>query len=70
VKRSKTRDREVLYLGRNPEFVRLIDEARARLAAGQKLSFDQMKKAILPKRSRKAKSKRSAARKRRPIAAR
>ena len=50
MKRSKTRDREVLYLGRNPEFVRLIDEARARLAAGQKLSFDQMKKAILLKR--------------------
>jgi len=63
VKRTKAVDREVRYLGRHPEFLRIIAEARARFAAGRKLSLDEVKRAVLAKRSPKAGSKRSTARK-------
>jgi len=63
VKRTKAVDREVLYLGRHPEFLRIISEARARFATGRKLSLDEVKRAVLPKRAPKASSKRPTARK-------
>jgi hypothetical protein len=35
----------------DPEFPQLIAEARAEIAAGRKLSLDEMKSAVLPKPS-------------------
>ena len=51
MKRMKAVEREVLRLGRNPEFRRIIAEARARFAAGRKLSLEEFERLVLPKRS-------------------
>jgi len=41
-------DREPLALSAHPEFLELIARWRAQFAAGQTLSLDEMKKAVLP----------------------
>ena len=47
----KNVDRESLALSHHPEFLQLIAQSRAEFAAGRKLSLDQMRRAVLPKRS-------------------
>ena len=44
----KAVDRESLALSAHPEFLDLIARSRAQFAAGQTLSLDEMKKAVLP----------------------
>lgn len=46
----KSVDQESLALSAHPEFLALIARSRAQFAAGQTLSFDEMKKAVLPQR--------------------
>jgi antitoxin (DNA-binding transcriptional repressor) of toxin-antitoxin stability system len=46
-------DRESLALSAHPEFLQLIERSRAQFAAGQTLSFDEMKKAVMPRRKAK-----------------
>ncbi|MBI3681251.1 MAG: hypothetical protein HY235_12750 [Acidobacteria bacterium] len=46
----KAVDRESLALSGHPEFLELIERSRAQFAAGQTLSLDEMKEAVLPKR--------------------
>jgi PHD/YefM family antitoxin component YafN of YafNO toxin-antitoxin module len=41
-------DRESWALSTNAEFLALIEQARAEFAAGRTLSFDEMKRAVLP----------------------
>ena len=41
-------DRESLALSTHPEFLDLIARARREFAAGKTLSFEEMKKAVLP----------------------
>ena len=41
-------DWESLALRAHPEFLELIERSRAQFAAGQTLSLDEMKKAVLP----------------------
>ena len=49
VKRTKKNaDWEVTGLGLNPEFFKLVAAARARFAAGRKISLDELKRAALP----------------------
>jgi len=43
-------DRKSLVLSTHPEFMALIARSRAQFAAGQTLSLDEMKKAVLPRR--------------------
>ena len=45
----KNVDRETLALSCNAEFLRMVADARARFAAGRKLSLDEVKRAFLPK---------------------
>ena len=47
----KNVDRESLALSSHPDFLRVIRRARAEFAAGRKLSLDEMKRAVLPRRS-------------------
>jgi len=42
-------DQESLALSAHPEFLDLIARSRAEFAAGQKLSLDEMKRAVLPR---------------------
>jgi len=44
----KNVDRESLELSTNPEFLAIIERARAEIAAGRTLSLDEMKRAVLP----------------------
>jgi PHD/YefM family antitoxin component YafN of YafNO toxin-antitoxin module len=44
----KNVDRESLALSTNPEFLAIIERARAEMASGRKLSHDEMKRAVLP----------------------
>lgn len=46
----KNVDRESLALSHHPEFLALIAQSRAEFAAGRKLSLDEMRHAVLPKR--------------------
>ncbi|MBI4280278.1 MAG: hypothetical protein HY660_17640 [Armatimonadetes bacterium] len=46
----KNVDRESLALSQHPEFLQLIAQSRAEFAAGRKLSLEEMKRAVLPKR--------------------
>ena len=46
----KAVDRESLALSAHPEFLDLIARSRAQFAAGQTLTLDEMKKAVLPRR--------------------
>jgi hypothetical protein len=48
----KNVDRETLALSCNAEFLQIVAEARARFSAGRKLSLDEVKRAVLPKRPR------------------
>jgi hypothetical protein len=50
-------DRESLALGRHPKVLKIIAEARARLAAGRGLSHEEVVRALLPKRTRRKRSK-------------
>jgi hypothetical protein len=43
-------DRESLALSAHPEFLDLIARSRAQFEAGQTLTLDEMKKAVLPQR--------------------
>ncbi|MBI1848347.1 MAG: hypothetical protein HY294_10020 [Candidatus Rokubacteria bacterium] len=47
----KNVDRETLALSHHSEFLQLIEEARAEIAAGRTLSLQDMKRAVLPGRS-------------------
>ncbi len=47
----KNVDRESLALSHHPEFLELIAQSRADFAAGRKLSLDEMRRSVLPKRS-------------------
>lgn len=40
-------DKESLSLSTNPEFMELIEKARAEFAAGQKLTLEEMKREVL-----------------------
>jgi antitoxin (DNA-binding transcriptional repressor) of toxin-antitoxin stability system len=42
-------DRESIALSAHPEFLELIERSRAQFAAGQTLSLDEMKEAVLPR---------------------
>ena len=46
----KAVDRESLALSAHPEFLDLIARSRAQFAAGQTLTLDEMKRAVLPQR--------------------
>jgi hypothetical protein len=46
----KAVDQESLALSAHPEFLDLIARSRAQFAAGQTLTLDEMKKAVLPRR--------------------
>jgi hypothetical protein len=60
VKRTKKNaDWEVTELGLNQEFLKLLAAARARFAAGRKISLDEMKRAVLPQRLLKRRSGRA-----------
>ena len=52
-------DRESLALSQHPEFLRIIARSRAELAAGRKLTLDQMKRAVSPKRKSRKRTRRS-----------
>jgi hypothetical protein len=45
---KKAVDWEVADLGRNPEFLKLLAAARARMAAGRSLSLGEVKKRVKP----------------------
>jgi antitoxin (DNA-binding transcriptional repressor) of toxin-antitoxin stability system len=47
----KNVDRESLTLSHHPEFLELIAQSRAEFAAGRRLSLDEMRRSVLPKRS-------------------
>jgi antitoxin (DNA-binding transcriptional repressor) of toxin-antitoxin stability system len=47
----KNVDRESLALSHHPEFLELIAQSRAEFAAGRRLSLDEMRRSVLPKRS-------------------
>ena len=47
----KNVDRESLALSHHPEFLELIAQSRGEFAAGRKLSLDEMRRSVLPKRS-------------------
>lgn len=40
-------DKESLSLSMNPEFIEIIEKARAEFAAGKRLSFEEMKRQVL-----------------------
>ena len=61
----KNVDRESLLLSQHPEFRAIIARSRAEFAAGRKLSLQEMKRAVLPKRTAKSRTKRPAGRARR-----
>jgi len=46
----KETDRESLALSGHPEFLQLIARSRAQFAAGQTLTLEEMKRAVLPRR--------------------
>jgi antitoxin (DNA-binding transcriptional repressor) of toxin-antitoxin stability system len=46
----KNVDRESLALSHHPEFLELIAQSRAEFAAGRKLSLEEMRRSVLPKR--------------------
>jgi PHD/YefM family antitoxin component YafN of YafNO toxin-antitoxin module len=46
----KNFDRESLALSTNPEFLAIIESARAECAARRTISLEAMKQAVLPKR--------------------
>jgi antitoxin (DNA-binding transcriptional repressor) of toxin-antitoxin stability system len=52
-------NRESLALSQHPEFLGIIARSRAELAAGRKLTFDQMKRAVSPKRTSRKRTRRS-----------
>lgn len=47
----KNVDQESLALSHHPEFLGLIAQSRAELAAGRKLSLDEMRRSVLSKRA-------------------
>jgi len=51
-------DRESLALSSHPEFLDLIARARREFAAGKTISFEEMKKAVLPPRTADKRAKR------------
>lgn len=63
-------DRESLALSAHPEFLALITRARREFAAGKTLSFEEMKRAVLPSRRPANKRLERTRRTRRPAAKR
>lgn len=47
----KNVDRESLALSSHPEFLEIIEKLRRQFAAGDTLSLEEMKRAVLPRRS-------------------
>jgi antitoxin (DNA-binding transcriptional repressor) of toxin-antitoxin stability system len=47
----KNVDRESLALSSHPEFMEIITKSRRQFAAGKTLSLEEMKKAVLPRRT-------------------
>ena len=41
-------DREALALSMSPEFMQIIEQARREVAAGETVSLEEMKRAVLP----------------------
>jgi PHD/YefM family antitoxin component YafN of YafNO toxin-antitoxin module len=58
-------DRESLRLSTNPEFLRLIEQSRAEIAAGKSLSLNEVRKRVLPRTRASKRPSRPAARRRR-----
>ena len=52
-------DRESLALSQHPEFLGIIARRRAELATARKLTLDQMKRAVSPKRTPRKRTRRS-----------
>jgi antitoxin (DNA-binding transcriptional repressor) of toxin-antitoxin stability system len=52
-------DRESLALSQHPEFLRIIARSRAEFATGRKLTLDQMKRVVSPKRTSRKRTRRS-----------
>lgn len=61
----KNIDRESLVLSQHPEFLAIIAQSRAELAAGRRLSLEEIKSAVLPKRTPKTRIRRTTRRARR-----
>ena len=61
----KNIDRESLVLSQHPEFLAIIAQSRAELSAGRRLSLEEIKRAVLPKRTPKTRLRRAARRARR-----
>jgi len=57
-------DRESLALSSHPGFLDLIERARREFAGGKTLSFDEMKKAVLPPKTTNKKMERPRKRRR------
>ncbi len=53
-------DQETLLLSAHPEFLDIIARSRAEFAAGQKLSLDEMKRAVLTRQKGNKRVKRTA----------
>jgi antitoxin (DNA-binding transcriptional repressor) of toxin-antitoxin stability system len=51
-------DRESLVLSQHPEFLKIIARSRAEFATGRKLTLEQMKRAVSPKRTSKKRIRR------------
>lgn len=47
----KNVDRESLVLSSHPEFLEIIEKSRRQFAAGDTLSLEEMKRAVLPRRA-------------------
>jgi antitoxin (DNA-binding transcriptional repressor) of toxin-antitoxin stability system len=47
----KNVDRESLALSSHPEFMEIIEKSRRQFAAGNTLSLEEMKRAVLPRRA-------------------
>ena len=47
----KNVDRESLALSSHPEFLEIIEKSRRQFAAGDTLSLEEMKRAVLPRRA-------------------
>jgi antitoxin (DNA-binding transcriptional repressor) of toxin-antitoxin stability system len=52
-------DRESLLLSQHPDFLKIIARSRAELAAGRKLTLEQMKRAVPARRRPRKRTKRS-----------
>jgi hypothetical protein len=61
-------NKESLALSPHPEFLDLIARSRTEFVAGQKLSLDEIKRAVLPRQKATNQLKQTARKRRRPRA--